>query len=164
MLSLFESLSGQTINLDKCEVFFNKCLDGYYKGQLSSILGIKEVRSHNKYLGLPMVFLRSKRFSFSNLRDRIWKKLQGWKEKLLSMAGKEVLIKAVAQSIPTYAMSRFKLPSTFCSEVTIIRNFWWGMTIVTCNAIRFGTWYGNGTRNVTLRDSGTMGTFFIVYN
>ena len=29
------------------------------------------------------------------------KKLVGWKEKMLSKAGKEILIKAVAQVIPT---------------------------------------------------------------
>lgn len=105
---------------------FNKSLEGYYRRNISSMLGIKEVRSHDKYLGLPTVFLRSKRFSFANLRGRIWKKIKGWKEKLLSKTGKEVLIKAVAQSIPTYAMSCFKLPSSFCNEVTsIIRNFWW---------------------------------------
>lgn len=108
---------------------FNKSLEGYYRRNISSMLGIKGVRSHDKYLGLPTVFLRSKRFSFANLRGRIWKKIKGWKEKLLSKTGKEVLIKAVAQSIPTYAMSCFKLPSSFCNEVTsIIRNFWWGTT------------------------------------
>ena len=36
--------------------------------------------------------------------------MQGWKEKLLSQASKEVMIKAVVQSILTYSMSVFRLP------------------------------------------------------
>lgn len=90
-------------------------------------MGFKIVSSHDRYLGLPTIFQRSKNISFSSIKDRIRKKLQGWKEKLLSKAGKEILIKVVAQSIPTYAMSCFKLPSGFCDDVgRIIRNFWWG--------------------------------------
>lgn len=34
---------------------------------------------------------------------RVWNKLQGWKEKLLSQIVKEVPLKAVIQSIPTFA-------------------------------------------------------------
>ena len=48
------------------------------------------------YLGLPTLIGRTKYLSFSNLKDRVWKKLQGGKGKMLSRAGKEVLIKAVA--------------------------------------------------------------------
>ena len=53
--------------------------------------------------------------------------LAGWKEKLLSKAGKEVLIKGVAQAVPTYTMSCFKLPDSLCHDLMgMIRNFWWG--------------------------------------
>lgn len=51
---------------------------------------------HSKYLSLPVVFGRSKRDIFALFIERDWKKIKGWKEKLLSRAGKEVLIKIVA--------------------------------------------------------------------
>ena len=70
---------------------------------------------------------RAKKQSFIYIKERVWKKLQGWKEKLLSQAGKEVLIKSVIQAIPTYTMSCFKLPKGLIKELEIlIRKFWWG--------------------------------------
>lgn len=39
-----------------------------------------------------MVLGRSKKEVFSLVKDRIWKKLKGWKEKTLSRAKKETLI------------------------------------------------------------------------
>jgi len=61
------------------------------------------------------------------IRERIWHKLQGWKEKLLSQAGQEVLIKAVLQAMPTYTMRCFKLPKSLCKDIeSLIWKFWWG--------------------------------------
>jgi hypothetical protein len=59
--------------------------------------------------------------------DRIWTKLKGWKEKNLSFEGRSVLIKSVAQAIPTYIMSCFLLPKGVCDKIErAVCNFWWG--------------------------------------
>uniref|UniRef100_A0A803P1E8 RNase H type-1 domain-containing protein n=1 Tax=Cannabis sativa TaxID=3483 RepID=A0A803P1E8_CANSA len=82
----------------------------------------------DKYLGLPQCFGRSKSSSFNSLKDRIWSYLSKWNGKLLSKGGKEILLKAVIQAIPSYAMSVFKLPDSFCNFVEKeMANFWWGI-------------------------------------
>lgn len=56
----------------------------------------------------------------------MWKKLQSWKGKLLSAAGKEVLVKVVALSILIYTMSYFLLPKHFCEDLNrMVASFWW---------------------------------------
>ncbi|KAL6140822.1 hypothetical protein ACLB2K_059115 [Fragaria x ananassa] len=57
--------------------------------------GLELVSHHDKYLGLPTLVGRSKKNTFSYLKDRLRKRLSGWKGKLLSGAGKELLIKVV---------------------------------------------------------------------
>ena len=57
----------------------------------------------------------------------MWKKLQGWEGKLLSQAGREVLIKVVVQALLIYTMSCFKLPTGLCREIEgLIKKFFWG--------------------------------------
>ncbi|KAL0409023.1 UNVERIFIED_CONTAM: putative mitochondrial protein [Sesamum radiatum] len=78
------------------------------------------------YLGLPSKVARSKKDLFATIKDRIWARISGWNEKLLSQAGKEILIKSVIQAIPSYAMGCFKLPVTLLSELQgMIARFWW---------------------------------------
>jgi hypothetical protein len=65
--------------------------------------------------------------AFKSIKDRIWKCLQNWKNNFLSQAGKEILIKAVVQAIPTYCMSVFQLTHTLCKEIRgMMQRFWWG--------------------------------------
>ena len=81
----------------------------------------------DKYLGMPTDMGISGNGAFRYLKDRIWSRIQGWMEKCLSVGEKEVLIKSVAQAIPTYSMSCFKLPRGLCQHVdNLMHYFWWG--------------------------------------
>ncbi|KAL5544504.1 hypothetical protein UlMin_008288 [Ulmus minor] len=84
---------------------------------------------HEMYLGLPTFSMRNKRFQFGYIRDKVVKKLQGWKEMFFSQGGKEILIKSVVQAIPTYIMSCFIIPYGIIREIeSACARFWWGTT------------------------------------
>ena len=117
ILQTYERASRQSINLEKSSVYFSSNTSERQKGQILEVLGVKEVDRFESYLGLRTLIGRAKYSTFSFLKDRIWKKLQGWKGMLLSRAGQEILIKAVAQSIPTYTMSVFQIPLKLCDEL-----------------------------------------------
>jgi len=88
-------------------------------------LNISTEAYNEKYLGLPIYMGKSKKQTFAYLKERVWKRIQGWKEKLLSKAGKDVLIKAVAQAILTCAISCFDLRKGLCDEISnMICHFW----------------------------------------
>jgi hypothetical protein len=127
LLSLYEKASGQKVNGDKTAIFFSKNTSTAKKSDILSLFGTLPTTQFEKYLSLPPILGRSKRHAFNDIKERIWKRLQGWKEKLLSQAGRETLIKAVVQAIPTYAMSCFKFPAGLCAEICSMANrFWWG--------------------------------------
>jgi hypothetical protein len=86
---------------------FSKNARNVEKQQLMTVLGINVEARTEKYLGLPVYMGRSKEKTFTYLKDRVWKRLQGWKEKLLSKAGKEVLIKAVVQASLNTSAQKF---------------------------------------------------------
>jgi hypothetical protein len=53
------------------------------------------IKQAEKYLGLPLMIGRDKSKAFSAIKERVGLKLHGWKEKLLSQAVNEVLLKAM---------------------------------------------------------------------
>lgn len=90
-------------------------------------LEVSELKQYEEYLGLSVMVGRNKKASFGKIKQRVWKRLQGWEGKLLSQPGQEVLIKSVIQAIPTYTMSCFKLLVTLCHKIEeMVRKFWWG--------------------------------------
>jgi hypothetical protein len=76
---------------------------------------------------MPTQIGKSKQTVFKFLPEKATKKLKGWKEKQLSFAGRDVLISAVIQALPTYTMSCFMLPKHMCDQLEkAICRFWWG--------------------------------------
>ena len=60
------------------------------------ILNLMQDSRHSKYLGLPSIIGKSKNEIFAEIKEKVGRKLSGWKEKMLSMGDKEILIKVVA--------------------------------------------------------------------
>jgi hypothetical protein len=70
---------------------------------------------------------RKKKDVFAYIKDRIWKRINSWRGRALSRAGKEVMIKSVLQAIPTYIMSIYLIPDSTIKEIERLMNsFWWG--------------------------------------
>ncbi|KAL0456758.1 UNVERIFIED_CONTAM: putative mitochondrial protein [Sesamum latifolium] len=126
ILEVYRLASGQEINFSKSSVAFSR---NTVVDMCAAIVRDLTIRRENKmelYLGLPSRVVRSKRELFATIRDRVWTKIKGWNEKFLSQAGKKILIKAVIQAIPTYAMGCFRLPISLLKEIqSMVADFWW---------------------------------------
>ena len=127
ILEVYEKASGQQLNRAKTSLFFSSNTLNEVQEEIKRRFGAQVIKYHEKYLGLPSLVGRNKRSTFNAIKDKVGKKLEGWKEKILSKAEEEILIKAVVQAIPTYTMSCFKIPNALCEDLTsMTRNFWWG--------------------------------------
>ena len=119
--------SGQMVSEAKCSIFFSPNTDVETKAKVCQILNIMTEAPTDKYLGLPAIVGADRSDNFRFLIDRVLKRLLGWKEKNLSTGGKEVLLKAIAQAIPSYAMSVFIIPKQICKGITDgMSQYWWG--------------------------------------
>jgi hypothetical protein len=95
------------------------------RDQIKVELEVQRETLNEKYLGMPSDVGKSKSGTFKYLRDRVWKKVLGWLEQLLSVGGKEILIKSVAQAVPTFSMACFKLPRGLCEHInSLLLQFW----------------------------------------
>ncbi|XP_041009451.1 uncharacterized protein LOC121253512 [Juglans microcarpa x Juglans regia] len=107
LLETYEKASGQEINKEKTAMVFSKNVLDQQQQEILRFWGVNRHHQYERYLGLPPVVGKGEKKTFSDLKHKVWSKLQAWKEKVLSQGGKEILIKAVALSIPSYTMSCF---------------------------------------------------------
>uniref|UniRef100_A0A803QCV6 CCHC-type domain-containing protein n=1 Tax=Cannabis sativa TaxID=3483 RepID=A0A803QCV6_CANSA len=140
ILDNYSKLSGQRINLEKSELCVGKKITYETGLSLAAVLEVKLVECHTKYLGMPASIVKRKKEVFEEIRTIIRTKLQGWKASLFSQAGREVLLKAIIQAIPTYVMSCFRLPKELIKDIhAMMARFWWGSSD-SKRKIHWGKW------------------------
>lgn len=78
------------------------------------------------YLGVPIFAGRSRLIYFEYLVEKVRKKLDWWKAKLLSFAGRITLIQSVLSSISIYTLASSYVPITIIKRMEkLISNFLW---------------------------------------
>ena len=100
ILRVYELSSGQQLNSSKTSLYFSPNTDNETRDRVKTMFGAQVIKPHEANLGLPSLVGRSKNNTFAHLKQRMANKVSRWKEKLLTHAGKEVLIKSVAQAVP----------------------------------------------------------------
>ena len=125
ILDTYSRESGQQVNRDKSTVFFSKnCLDEVEE-LIRHELHIDTEALSDKYLGLPTALGRSTSEAFQFLPTRVKQVVGSWSGRHASCAGREILLKSVAQAVPTYSMSCFLLSKTTCKKMrSTIANYW----------------------------------------
>jgi hypothetical protein len=127
LLRTYKLASGQRLNNHKTSIFFSKNTEVASKEAILEVAGIPTTQRYDTYLGLPALVGKSRNTAFRGIVEKVRKRLQDWKLKFLSQAGKEILLKAVIQAIPTYCMSIFLLSKSLCANINSqMRKFWWG--------------------------------------
>ncbi|KAM6569605.1 hypothetical protein CsatB_017590 [Cannabis sativa] len=126
LLQVYQRASGQQVNYAKSSIFFSNNTSGATRQRMSEMLGMVEALENSFYLGLPCIMGRNKNAILGFLKDKMQKKIFSWESRFLSKAGKEVLLKSVAQALPSYAMSVFLLTKEICSNLEgLMSKFWW---------------------------------------
>jgi len=126
-LDKYSTGSGQSINICKSNILFSKNTTSSTISGIQGFLPFAITPVSAKHLGLPMLIGRSKKSAFFDILDKVNGKIEGWRSKTLSQVGKSVLIKVVASSIPSYAMSSFFIPDELCHRLDMaFKKFWWG--------------------------------------
>jgi len=78
VLQVYESVSGQAINFQKLEIFYDKNTSEVYREVIKSLLQVPPNMGNGKYLGMSSMIGRNKKAMFSYLRDKAWRKIQQW--------------------------------------------------------------------------------------
>ncbi|KAE8783407.1 hypothetical protein D1007_43179 [Hordeum vulgare] len=123
----FSDATGLIINPDKSSVAVIRCDDINLDDVLQNF-GRQRVQFPIKYLGLPITISRLWLVYLRFVLDQTHGRLAGWKGRLLSAAGRRVLVRCVLMAMSTFGVSarrsRLKLLKEIDKERR--RSFWRG--------------------------------------
>lgn len=123
-VDIFCKASGQRVNFQKSKIYVSANVSRDMCNSLENLSGVDVTRNLGNYLGVPILQSIVSKDTFGFLLDRINSKLNGWRKKTLSFAGRITLTKFVLLSLPIYTMSSLVLPRNVIGEMErLCRNF-----------------------------------------
>lgn len=126
-LDKFSEASGQKVRLSKSHIMFSKNFSPEVAQKIVCVAGMNQTSDMGKYLGVPSIHGRVTNNMFRPILDRMNNRLEGWKAKYLSMAGRVTMAQSVLSTIPYYAMQTTLFPVGICENIDKrIRGFIWG--------------------------------------
>jgi len=127
ILSAFDKLSGLKINFYKSDLycFCEAQNDAHLYAKL---FGCGQGQFLINYLGIPIHYRCLTVAEWKLVEERLQKRLNSWKGKLLSLVGRLVLINSVLTNMVLYMISFFQLPKGVLTKVYYFRSklFWQG--------------------------------------
>ncbi|GKB10952.1 hypothetical protein Tco_0844875 [Tanacetum coccineum] len=121
----FKHVSGLTPSLPKSTAYFCNVLN-HIKLSILSVLPFEEGRLPVKYLGVPLVSSRLMIRDCKELIEKVQNRVQDWKNKSLSIAGRLQLIRSVVGSMHIFWASVFIIPNRVLIDIEqIMRTFLW---------------------------------------
>ena len=123
----YAQASGQIFDFEKSSMFFGGKISKGQRAVIRNIFNLNVLSKYEKYLRLPSMIGKKKTTFFREVKLKVLSKINNWQHKMFSSGGKEILIKVIAQAIPAYAISVFKLLKGLYEEIqSAIAKFWWG--------------------------------------
>ncbi|KAM0832352.1 hypothetical protein ACQ4PT_064959 [Festuca glaucescens] len=132
ILQRFGDVTGLCVNFAKTSVIPIRC-EAFDVPDIVSPLGAWIAALPCKFLGLPLSLRKLRKVDFQPLLDRIASRLACWKAKLLSAAGRLVLLNAVLSALSVYWISVHAMPAWVQKEIDRIRRAWLWRGEETCH-------------------------------
>ncbi|XP_021991606.1 uncharacterized protein LOC110888385 [Helianthus annuus] len=115
-LDKFKNMSGRVPSMAKSTVFFGN-VKREDKQSILQLMPFEEGSLPVRYLGVPLISSRLVYKDYKILIERLESRIDNWKNKTLSFAGRLQLIKSVLSSMHIFWASVFTLPTSITADL-----------------------------------------------
>lgn len=110
IIDQFCVFSGHKASASKSKIYFSANTDLHVRRLIGDTVLFQQMEDLDMYLGVLLFHKRVMKSTFQFFIDKVQRKLNGYDAKLLSMAGRMVLVKLVLLAILGYFMQSIMIP------------------------------------------------------
>nr|XP_004237272.1 uncharacterized protein LOC101266714 [Solanum lycopersicum] len=124
----YEKVSDQKVNKDKSFFMVTSKTSQYIIGDIKLVTSFCMKNSPIHYLGCPLYIGGQRIIYFSEVVEKVIKRISGWQSKILNYGGKVTLVKHVLQAMPIHILAAMSPPKTTLMYIKReIAAFFWGV-------------------------------------